>query len=553
MTSAGPQPHDRPSEASHGSEGSVEGVEGSGPRASATWADELVGTVLVVDDEKNIRRTLRMILEGEGATVLEAESAELALSILEADFAGAKAVDAVVLDVKLPGMSGLELLSKLSGEGGRPPVPVLLVSGHATVSDAVKATRLGAFDFFEKPLDRDRVVLAVRNALRQHRTEREVQRLRGELHAEIIGASEPIRTLLGQIRKVAPTKARVLVIGESGTGKELVARAIHESSDRRDQPFVKVNCAAIPRELIESELFGHERGAFTGATAQKKGLFEVANGGTIFLDEIGDMDLDAQAKVLRVLQSGEFMRVGGQAAIVTNVRVVAATHRNLEEQVASGEFREDLYFRLAVVPLKVPPLRDRPEDVALLASRFIALSCRENGLAPKRIDDAALAALASHRWPGNVRELRNVIERMVVLSDGDLGLGDVPEEIRERFLARRRVASSTLDDGDVEARERDASGPLPAADDDDTLDAFTEAGLGGDVDPDRASEELRALLREHADMPLRDVREAVERALIVQRLRDHGWNVSRAAESLGLERTHLHRKMRLLKIQRGLA
>jgi DNA-binding NtrC family response regulator len=481
-------------------------------------ATEFTGTVLVVDDEKNIRRTLRMVLEGEGATVDEAETGERALELLEqavavdaADPLGpSKLPNVVVMDVMLGAMSGLEVLERLSamGEDGRPPLPVIMISGHASVADAVRATRLGAFDFFEKPLSRDRVVVSVRNALRQSKAERELRDLRQRVHGEIIGGAEPMRELMRMVAKVGRTKARVLITGESGTGKELVARAIHEASDRHDHPFVKVNCAAIPRELIESELFGHEKGAFTGATGQKKGLFEVAHKGTLFLDEIGDMDLDAQAKVLRVLQSGELTRVGGHTPIQVDVRVLAATHRNLQEMAAAGEFREDLFFRLAVVPLRVPALRERLDDVPLLARRFIDQACEENGLARREINPEALHALSRHDWPGNVRELRNVIERMVVLSDGDLDLDDVPPELRVGVVAS--------DDG--------------LADND---------------------EQFAELLRGNSELPLKAFREAVERAFIIQRLKDNDWNVSRTAELLGIERTHLHRKLKLFGIHRG--
>jgi two-component system, NtrC family, nitrogen regulation response regulator NtrX len=486
----------------------------------------LTGTILVVDDEKNIRRTLRMVLEGEGATVIEAETGEQALALLEQALAEDQAADpgdsssiraralpnAVIMDVLLGGISGIEVLEKLSsrGEDGHPPVPMIMISGHASVADAVRATRLGAFDFFEKPLSRDRVIVSVRNALRQSKAERELRDLRQRVHGEIIGTAEPMRELMRMVAKVGRTKARVLITGESGTGKELVARAIHEASDRHDHAFVKVNCAAIPRELIESELFGHERGAFTGATGQKKGLFEVADKGTLFLDEIGDMDLDAQAKVLRVLQSGELTRVGGHVPIQVDVRVLAATHRNLQEMAAVGEFREDLFFRLAVVPLRMPPLRERLEDVPLLARHFIAQACEENGLARREISPEALAALGRHDWPGNVRELRNVIERMVVLSDGDLELDDVPPELR---------AGPDTEVGDDEFAPGD--------------------------------ERFDRLLREKSDLPLKAFREAVERAFILQRLREHDWNVSRTAEVLGIERTHLHRKLKVLGISRG--
>ena len=468
----------------------------------------LEGKILVVDDERNIRRTLRMVLEGEGATVLEAATGEGALVELAA---ARPPVEVIVSDVMMPGMSGLELLERLRDpERGAPPVPVIMISGHASVEDAVTATRLGAFDFFEKPLARDRVIVSVRNALRQYRADQSLRALRSRIRGTIIGDSEPIRMLMAQVSKVGRSKARVLITGESGTGKELVARAVHEASERRDAPFVKVNCAAIPRELIESELFGHERGAFTGATAQKPGLFEVADGGTIFLDEIGDMALGAQAKVLRVLQSGEIMRVGGRKLSVVDVRVLAATHKNLPELVQRGEFREDLDFRLTVVPIQVPPLRERPDDIPLLCRRFIDEACEDNGMGPKRLSGEALVALQRHAWPGNVRELRNVIERMVILSDGDLELHDVPPEVR----------------GSDDEPDDDGSGI-----------SLVELAEGALELPEGLS--------------LREFREAVERAFILRRLQDLGWNVSRTAESLGVERTHLHKKMRLLGIQRG--
>ena len=466
----------------------------------AREAVPLRGRVLVVDDERNIRRVLRLVLESEGAEVLEASSAEQALALGDE----LQRVDVVLMDVKMPGMSGIEALERLRATPGI-DAPVIMISGHATVSDAVRATRLGAFDFFEKPLARERVIVCVRNAIAKARAAEEIQRLHREVRGELLGTSPAMARLFEQISKVAPSRARVLIQGESGSGKELVARAVHTASPRRDRSFVKVNCAAIPRELIESELFGHERGAFTGATEQKKGLFEVADGGTLLLDEVGDMDLDAQAKVLRVLQTGEFMRVGGRGTLKVDVRVMAATHRKLQESVQSGEFREDLYFRLAVVPLDVPPLRARLGDVPTLARHFIAAACQENGLASRDISEATLRALASYAWPGNVRELKNVMERMVVLSDGDLGVDDLPEEVRGG--GRTRVA-------------------------------------------DGLTQELAEVMQEK-DLSLRHVREAVERVLIVKRLKEHGWNVSRAAESLGLERTHLHRKMRLLSIQRG--
>jgi DNA-binding NtrC family response regulator len=480
-------------------------------------AGPLAGRILVVDDEKNIRRALRMVLEGEGAEVLDASCAEDALAVIDAAQAAAEPVHLVVMDVKMGGMSGLDALEALRERGGgQPAMPVIMISGHASVEDAVAATRLGAFDFFEKPLARDRVVVSVRNGLRRHAADRELLRLREALDAqrragargEIIGDSPAVARLLAQIAKVGPTRARVLIRGESGTGKELIARAIHESSERRSAPFVRVNCAAIAPELIESELFGHERGAFTGAQGQKKGLFELADKGTLLLDEIGDMALDAQAKVLRVLQSGELLRVGGQSPVQVDVRVLAATHRDLPEMVATGSFREDLYFRLAVVPIDAPPLRERAGDLPLLVRYFIDQACADNGLRSRRISGEALAALERHDWPGNVRELRNVIERMVILADGDLELADVPDELR---------------------------GDPPPTSDGAALIEFDEAAIGLP-----------------SGVSLRDFREATERVFIRRRLEEHAWNVSRAAESLGLERSHLHRKIKLLGIQRGM-
>jgi DNA-binding NtrC family response regulator len=474
------------------------------------------GCVLVVDDERNIRRTLRMVLEGEGVTVLEAADAESALDML---IAGAQSIDLVIVDVKLPNMSGLDLLEALPERLEERPLPLMiLISGHATVSDAVRATRLGAFDFFEKPLSRDRVLVGVRNAFQRSAADRELARLRSKVRGEIICQAPPMKTLLRLVEKVARTRVRVLIHGESGTGKELIARAIHQASERASAPFVKVNCAAIPQSLIESELFGYEKGAFTGARNNKKGLFELAHGGTIFLDEIGDMDLEAQAKVLRVLQSGEFMRVGGHEPISVDVRVVAATHRRLSELVDSGSFREDLYFRLNVVPLELPALRERPGDIPVLVRHFIDEACREFGMNSKQIDAGALDSLMRYSWPGNVRELKNVVERMVVLSESDLTLNDVPEDLRQ--VDGEEVASENVGD-ELELSMSTLSEVL---------------GLQGDGD---------------TPLSLKNFRETAEKAYIAAVLRAQNWNVSRTAEILGVERTHLHRKLKLLGLQRG--
>jgi DNA-binding NtrC family response regulator len=449
-------------------------------------------TVLVVDDEKNIRRALRMVLEPEGYAVSEAETAEEALRILEAE-----PVDLGVFDVRLPGMDGLALLAR-ARELWR-DLPVVVISGHAETPDVVEAMKRGAVDFFSKPVDRERVVVSVRNALARRTLEDRVQALSSRerrFSDEMLGESAAMRRLKDDIAKVAPTSGRVLVLGESGTGKELVAQEIHRRSRRAEGPFVKVNCAAIPAELIESELFGHEKGSFSGAAARRRGQFEVAHGGTLFLDEIGDMSLSAQAKVLRALQTGEVVRVGGERAFTVDVRVVAATNKELEEEVRAGTFREDLFFRLNVVPLVVPPLRERLEDVPLLAQRFVQLAARDNGLRPKPVDPAVLERLAQYRWPGNVRELRNVCERMVIMSGDRIELADVPDYVGPR-----------------------APHAPPGG-----------AGAGD--------------LARYGEVPLRELRELVERDYILARLEAHDWNVTQAALSLGIERTNLHKKMK---------
>src|SRR5450432_3024149 len=384
-------------------------------------------TVLVVDDEKNIRRTLEMVLTGEGYRVLEAESGEQALETLSNPH---QPVDVAIFDLKLPGMSGLDALQRLRADDATRDMPVIVVSGHATVHDAVAAIKLGATDFFEKPLNRERVLVSVRNSIRTARLSRTVEQMRVELEAryEMIGTSAPMQRIFHEIDKVAPTKASVLITGESGTGKELIARAIHRLSPRQADPFVKVNCAAIPRELIESELFGHERGAFTGAQARRRGLFEQAHGGTLFLDEIGDMDVVAQAKVLRAVQSGEISRIGSEHVLHVDVRVLAATNKDLAKAVELGTFREDLFFRLAVFPIRSPTLRERVEDIPLLARAFMEQFARENGVRPKPIDDDALQALVSRKWPGNIRELKNAVERSAILSSDRVTIADLPED-----------------------------------------------------------------------------------------------------------------------------
>jgi len=473
--------------------------------------------VLVIDDEKNIRRTLDLVLRGEGYEVVEAQSAEEALQILANPHAP---VDLAILDVKLPGISGLEALERLRKDEATREVPVIVISGHATVHDAVAAIKLGAADFFEKPLSRERVVVSVKNVIRTAKLSVAMAGLREELEAryQMIGQSAPMQRLFKDIDKVAPTKASVLITGQSGTGKELISRAIHRLSPRKDAPFIKVNCAAIPRELIESELFGHERGSFTGAAARKRGFFEQAHSGTLFLDEIGDMDVSAQAKVLRALQSGEVCRVGSEHVIHVDVRVMAATNKDLEREVSTGRFREDLFFRLNVFPIRSPALRERTEDIRPLADAFVASFCNENGLRRKPIDSTVYKALEARTWPGNVRELKNVVERAAILSSEVITIADLPEDPHanpfEDEPAGQEGADATHDEGD---RGAEVLSPLP----------------GGER------------------LTLREYREQSERRYIVDTLRSLEWNISRTAVVLGVERTNLHKKIRAYGIKRG--
>jgi two-component system nitrogen regulation response regulator NtrX len=481
-------------------------------------------TVLVVDDEKNIRRTLQLVLEGEGYHVLMSETGASALAILaNPDIP----VDLALLDVKLPDMSGLEALERLRKDEATKDVPILVISGHATVNDAVQAIKLGATDFFEKPLARERVLVSVKNALETahaRRTLAEVVRQQSEKY-EMIGRAPSMGKLFVEIEKVAPTKASVLITGESGTGKELISRAIHRLSPRTDAPFVKVNCAAIPRELIESELFGHERGAFTGAQAKKRGFFEQAHGGTLFLDEIGDMDLVAQAKVLRALQSGEVSRVGSEHVMHVDVRVLAATNKDLGKEVERGSFREDLYFRLNVFPIRSPSLRERVEDVPILARAFMEAFSRENGTKPKPIDEGVISALVARKWPGNVRELKNVVERMAILSGDRVTIADLPEDPHESPFGE----------------EESSNDPASTEHASDAHDGDEDGAEGA---PARGSAPANY-------MTLREFRDHAERQYIVDTLKLTGWNISRTAIVLGVERTNLHKKIRAYQIKRG--
>ncbi|MCC6645871.1 MAG: sigma-54-dependent Fis family transcriptional regulator [Polyangiaceae bacterium] len=465
-----------------------------------------------------------MVLSGEGYRVVEAESAEDALATLARPDAP---VDLAIFDVKLPGLSGLEALERLRKEEATRDLPIIVISGHATVHDAVSAIKLGASDFFEKPLSRERVLVSVRNVLRAAGLARAVVDLRAELLAkyEMIGTSPVMQRLFGAIDTVAPTRASVLITGESGTGKELLARAIVRLSPRKDRPFVRVNCAAIPRELIESELFGHERGAFTGAQQRKRGHFEQAHGGTIFLDEIGDMDLTAQAKVLRVLQNGELSRVGSEVVQHVDVRVLAATNKDLEREVKEGRFREDLFFRLNVFPLRSPPLRERVEDIRPLAVSFAARFSEDNGIRPKPVDDMVYKALEARAFPGNVRELKNVVERAVILSGDVITIADLPEDPH----------ANPFDDD---------AGP--------DVDPSTLATFGFSTDDARGGTPLPPVAGpDGRRATLKEVRDRAERAYIVETLRALEWNISRAAATLGVERTNLHKKIRGFGIRRG--
>ena len=481
-------------------------------------------TVLVVDDEKNIRRTLQLVLEGESYRVIQAENASQALGVLANPDTP---VDLAIFDVKLPDMSGLDALARIRADDAIKDIPIIVISGHATAEDAAQAIKLGASDFFEKPLARERVLVSVRNVLLTATARRELARVSEQQHLryEMLGRSAPMARLFHEIEKVAPTRASVLISGESGTGKELIARAIHRLSPRIDGPFVKVNCAAIPRELIESELFGHERGAFTGAQQRRRGLFEQAHGGTLFLDEVGDMDIVAQAKVLRAVQSGEISRVGSEHVIRVDVRVLAATNKDLGKAVETGGFREDLYFRLAVFPIRSPALRERVEDIPVLAQAFMEQFANENGVRPKPIDDSVLRALAARKWPGNVRELKNVVERSAILSGDRVTIADLPEDPH----------ASPFEEEVEAALAGDAGAPEDMVDED-TSDARRR---------------VTPLPPSSKPPTLREYRELSERKYIVDTLRLSGWNISRTAVVLGVERTNLHKKIRAYQIRRG--
>lgn len=445
--------------------------------------------ILVVDDEPGIREALKQVLEYEGYAVRTAGSGGEAITVYPE-----YRPRVVFLDVKMAGLDGLDTLARLVALD--PPAPVVMISGHGTIATAVEATRRGAFDFLEKPLDSDRLLVTVRNALAAATLRRENVELRSAVDDRyaMVGTSPALEQVRQLIAKVAPTPARVLITGENGSGKELVARAIHDGSPRAAEPFVEVNCAAIPSELIESELFGHLKGSFTGAVADRAGKFEQADGGTLFLDEVGDMSPAAQAKVLRALQEGVVTRIGAAKSVEVDVRVVAATNKRLEEEMAAGRFREDLFYRLNVVPIPVPPLRERPGDIPALVRHFAAAFGRLGGIVPRAFDAGAIGRLERREWPGNIRELRNAVERILILAEG------------------KGVTAADVD--------RILGGP---AGDGDGADADAE-GEAGDGSFERFKQDA-------------------ERTFLSQQLREHDWNVSETARALRMPRSNLYKKI----------
>jgi len=449
--------------------------------------------ILIVDDERGIRRTLKEILEYEGYEVQEAVDGVDGLNQIKAfDF------DVVFLDIKMPKLDGMEVLDKVTEM--KPDLPIIMISGHGTMDTAVDAVKRGAFDYIAKPPDLNRLLVTVRNALDKSALITETKTLKRKVSKtrDIIGESPVIKKIQNTIDRIAPTEARVLITGSNGTGKELVARWIHEKSNRSDGPFIEVNCAAIPSELIESELFGHEKGSFTSAVKQRIGKFELSNGGTLFLDEIGDMSLSAQAKVLRALQENRITRVGGDKSIPVNVRILAATNKNMEDQISKHEFREDLYHRLAVILVHVPSLDDRKEDIPLLAELFVAEICNDYAIKPKKITDDALQALKSMRWSGNVRELRNVIERLIILSDAEITAAEV-----KMYVPQTKAGSAN-----------------------------------GGVDFEQFSK-------------FQEYKDHAEKTFLEHKLNKNSWNISKTAEEIEIQRSHLYNKMEKYSLKKA--
>ena len=459
-------------------------------------------SILIVDDEVSILNSLSSILEDEGYEVSVAKSGVEALKLCTVN-----PPELMMLDIWMPEMDGLETLRRL-----RELVPhtqVMMMSGHGSIETAVKAIKLGAYDYIEKPLSLENVTLRVKHALDQHRLEQENRTLRTKVERkfELVGRAPVMQQLKQIIETAGPTNSRVLIGGENGTGKELVARAIHQHSPRVDRPFVAVNCAAIPETLIESELFGHERGSFSGATAMKRGQFEQADSGTLFLDEIADMSLSTQAKVLRALQEQQFTRVGGTKLIKVDVRVLAASNKDLLKEIDKGTFREDLFYRLNVVPIVVPPLRDRREDIPLLVKHFLHVHAEEQGLKIKQVSPEAMDVFMQYDWPGNIRELRNLIERLMIMVPGpviEASHASVALQVRPNLSAPQTVMGGAQPGNTILTRPYDS---------------------------------------------LRDARNAFEKEFIARKLREHHWNISRTAEDLQIERSHLHRKIKLLDVE----
>ena len=449
-----------------------------------------MNTILIIDDEKEICESIKMILEYEGYSVDYSTSALNGLNLIEE-----KQISCLLLDIQMPEMNGFEVLKKVKDT--TPSLSVIIISAHGSVENAVKATRLGAFDFIEKPIDRDKLLISVRNAVEQVKllTENiEIKKTLG-VEGEILGQSKSIKSILELIDKVAPLDTRVLITGENGTGKELVARAIHKKSQRKDKPFIEVNCAAIPNELIESELFGHEKGSFTGAVTQRIGKFELANKGTIFLDEVGDMSPQAQAKVLRAIEDGKIERVGGGKKIDVDVRIISATNKELIEEIEKEKFREDLYHRLNVIPINVPPLRERKDDIPILAEAFSKEITTRHKKSPVKFLDDAIKFLQEMSWSGNVRELKNIIERIIIIID------------------KREIARSDID----------------------LLLKPGQATMDNIIDESNSFQQFK---------------ERAEKAFILKQLNENNWNISKTAELLDIQRSHLYNKMKKYGIEK---
>lgn len=446
--------------------------------------------ILIIDDDLNICESIKMILEYENYSVDIAHNAVEGLNKIKQN-----SYKAILLDIKMPEMDGLEAITKIKELDDT--ISVIMISAHASLGNAIEATKKGAYDFIEKPIDRDKLLITVRNAVQQSDLLQKNKQLKEKFESkyEIIGQSEAIKNILETIKKVAPTNSRVLITGENGTGKELIARAIFRLSNRSNKPFIEVNCAAIPNELIESELFGHEKGAFTGATSLRIGKFEQANGGTLFLDEIGDMSLNAQAKVLRSIEEGAIERVGGKNKIPVDVRIIAATNKNLMKEIANGQFREDLFHRLSVIVINVPPLRERREDIPLLIEYFTKKVCEENKFPEKKFSDDALEYLKYLDWKGNVRELRNFVERIIIMNSKNVySLEDVKQQLFPYLKSETEI--------------------------DFTIDSF------------------------------QDFKDQMEKIFILKKLKQYNWNISKTAEAIGIQRSHLYNKLKKYGIEK---